>query len=345
MPTALEAATGAGGGGLAADLAAGVNTISQNQTITFVRYQRMTLPLDGLVFWVRSTLLISTPAVTSLSTPVGTQYEVTVPGSLHYAANSQQTEEANYSITSVVFTSLVEVEVLSTISPANMYIGTFEGNRFAFSGRGRFYRQSGLFHYSGDAVYSFMDTQIIDTLAQLADRTLVASNSLPVWLTLNQTCPMFPSFMVPENLPPPYCAVHIEPTETRALQAVPYRDGDGSHWQLASDRVRLTFFGVNNAKALAFQDAVLQYSLNTDVIGLMNEPIFRDDKMTQVELGTVAQRKTIEFEVSYYQLNVVNAAQQFIKSAFVEDTFAGWLNPQTNAGYTTETESGQVIYR
>jgi hypothetical protein len=74
-------------------------------------------------------------------------------------------------------------------------------------------------------------------------------------------------------------------------------------------------YGLGNQKALDFQDYVFQYSLNTDVIGVMNMPVIRDEKRTQSEMSVVAMKKSFEIEISYYQTRVNNVARQFIRSA------------------------------
>jgi len=50
----------------------------------------------------------------------------------------------------------------------------------------------------------------------------------------------------------------------------------------------------------------------------MNIPVPRDDKRTQAELGVLAIRKTIEFDVNYYQARVRDAALTYIKSVFLD---------------------------
>ena len=40
-------------------LDSGLETISNSQTVTFVQYVKLILPLDGYVFWVRSDLVSS----------------------------------------------------------------------------------------------------------------------------------------------------------------------------------------------------------------------------------------------------------------------------------------------
>ena len=55
MALATEAAGGANP--LASSLQAGLEQISLNQQITFTKYTRVILPLDGFAFWVRSDLI------------------------------------------------------------------------------------------------------------------------------------------------------------------------------------------------------------------------------------------------------------------------------------------------
>lgn len=326
-------------GQAAADLRAGLSLISLNQTITFTKYVRLVLPLDGYVFWVKADLLSSSallnagafnqfafneypPAITPAAT-------VSVRGSLHYGSDSQQTEVANYTANRVVFTSEVEIQEFNEIGPNVLFIGEFDGIKFAFTQRQSLYRQMDLYHYVGDAVYSFMASQLVDKLEGFDTRNVVVSNSLPIWLALNLTeqkypfpmrmpVQLFPSFLVPSNLPPVYGVVHIPPEATQALQSVPRLDSKSSHLQLASDRVRITLYGTRNFNALDFVDYVLNYiGYDGDPMGLMSAPIVRDEKQIQSELSVIAMRKTVEFQVSYTQQRIRDIARQLILHAFV----------------------------
>jgi hypothetical protein len=160
-----------------------------------------------------------------------------------------------------------------------------------------------------------MDQLIIDDLEGFDPVNVVVSNSLPAWLTLNKVCPIYPSFLLPDNLPLPYIAAHVIPEETHSIQPVPIIDLDGSHWQLARDRVRLTFYGLRNFNAVDWLDQALAFiGYDGEVMGLMNGPIIRDEKRTQAEIGVIAMKKTLEFEVSYYQQRVRALALQYIKT-------------------------------
>lgn len=320
-------------------LAAGVITLSQQQEITFTKYVRVVLPLDGFVFWVKADMLSPSAAFGSMAYDVETFNEsgtIIIPaptlvarGSLHYVSETNQKEDAVYAVNTVIFTSLDPVEDFNQVSPTVLFIAEFEGVKFAFSKRQSFYRQAKLYHYVGQAVYSTMETQVIDDPAQLNLRDVVVSNSLPAWLALNNyqrsyagsivnpPISLYPSFAVPDNLAPPFAAVHILPETTRSLQSAPYLDSSLSHSQLTTEKVRLSFYGVRNARAMDFIDAVNQYTLDTEAFGLMNMPTMRDEKVTQNELSTLAMKKVADYEVNYYQSTMRGISRQLIKHAIV----------------------------
>lgn len=256
-------------------------------------------------------------------------------GSLHYASTQTQDETTGYVTNKVVFTSETEINPFNIVGPNVMYLGTFQGIRFAFSQRRSFYQQAGLHHYVGDAVYAEMESQIIDDRSHFDGRAPVVSNSLPIWLSMNnyvpppyevygnQSAPMYPSFLVPSNLPPPYMSVHILPETTRALSSSPTFDKTMTHTQLTTERVRITIYGLRNDAALDFVDFVSQFSLNNpDILGIMNMPTIRDEKKTQSELGVIAQKKAIDFDVNYYQTRVNDIARQLILEAIPTFIFA-----------------------
>lgn len=303
MPSAAEAA--GVGTPMQAVLDAGLDTLSYNQTITFTKYVRRILPADGFLFWLKAT-------------PTA---ERTVKGSFHFATDQRQAEDETFGVNRVVFTSEAPIDDFNTIEPGCMWIGCFEGLRFSFAGRKSFYRQAGIHHYVGEAIYPAFATQIIDSAADLDLARVVVSNSLPIWLTLNKLMPLYPSFLVAENIEPMWCAVHIPPEGTVALQPTPVIVRDSSHYQLASDRVRLTFYGARNDTIMDFVDDAISFMTDSDVLGLMGGPIVRDDKRVQREMNVLAQKKTVEFQVSYYQNRVRDLARQFITQALISQFY------------------------
>lgn len=343
MPTVEESLGSASP--LAAGLRQGERAISDNQSVRFLEYKRLVLPLDGFVFWVATPLL--TQAVLARSAAFNRAAFNTAPfnessaagvkdntlvarGSLHYSTDMQQTEEANSTVSRVLFTSEQHIQGLASIAPDTLYIATVDNIRFAFSSRSSFYRQAGLWHYVGEAVYSSMESQIIDNPGSFNGKQLVVSNSLPAWLGINTydppypvllpfpPIPLYPSFAVPQNLKPPYASVQIGEGDTEVLQSAPFLGRTLSHYQLAKDRVQITFFGANNDAALTFQDAAIGYGTDTQLFGIMNMPVVRDVKATQSEMLTLAMKKRISFEVSYNQQSIRNVARQMIESCLIE---------------------------
>lgn len=331
MTSATEAA--AAKSELAADLAAGVDFISRSQVICFTLYVRVVLPIDGFVFWVRSDLL-SRPALIQAMAVSGIQLldvsqmppKINVKGSLHYSSVRQQAEDATVDVNTIIFTSIQEVLDFQRIGPNTVYIADGPKKmRFSFAQTRPFYQQADLYHYIGNAVYSTFGTQVIDSVDQFSTLQVI-SNSLPFWLSFNSykllypgigtpAFPLYPSFVVPDNIAPPFGTVHIDPRGTQPLQAVPYLDPSLTHYQLTKDTVRLTFFGVRNADALSFMDFFNQYSLDTDNLGLMNMPIVRDEKQEQTELNIIAMKKVLDYEVSYFQSTARTVSRQLIESA------------------------------
>lgn len=342
----VSAVEGAGAKqGIAANLAEGVSTLSGNDEVTFTQYVRLVLPLDGYVFWVRGDIVTPSALLNATtfnrSTFGRTQLvqapatTITVPGSFHYSTRQDQNEAETQGLSSVIFTALKPVQQFNDIQPNTMWIGEYGGDRegddgpitFAFSQRGNYYREADLFHYAGTAVLPVFKTQLIDSVAALAQRQLIVSNSLPIWLALNgyappypgfnNTIPLYPSFLVPDNLPPPYGAVHIDPGATEALQSAPAFGPTTDQWQLAKDRVRVTLYGLTNDAALSFLACVEQYSFDNNTIGITNMPVVRDEKLASPELNVIAMKKTIDFEVTYQQATARQVARQLIEKAIV----------------------------
>lgn len=349
MPSVIEAQASASQ--LAAALAAGVRQISENQQISFQPYVRQIMPLDGYVFWANANLL-SARALAAAG--LASAAPILVSGAVHFVTSGEMRPDENISVHKVVFTAMERIAALATSAPNVLYIGTWEYPagyqwKFSFSGRNAFFEQSGLSHYYGDAVYPALQIQLIDTVDGFQQRQVV-SNSLPAWLALgnaqalplpilpvNISLPLYPSYLVPDNLPAPYGVVHIEPEGTRALQPVPYRDANNSHWQLAADRVDVILYGLRNDQALDWLDMVLDYSLVSGAFGLMNDPVIKDGKRTQQEIAAIAMQKKVEFEISYYQQTMRQIAQQVIRSAIsnytissaaVEPSIVNWYSAE-----------------
>jgi hypothetical protein len=216
----------------------------------------------------------------------------------------------------MVFTTAEAVSDLAELDSQTMYLAECQKQRFTFSTRSGWYRQSNLYHYSGDAVYPAFASQIIDNPEDLNLYEPVVNNSLPVWLTMNQFFPVYPAFLVSDNLTPPYAAVIIGEDNTSPMQSAPVVDFSGTRWQLVKDSVRVVLYGVRAAQALDWLQLVLTYADNNPtVMGVMNSPVLRDSLRGQVEISALAQKKVINFEICYYQVKVEQIARQLIEHA------------------------------
>jgi hypothetical protein len=291
-------------------LSDGLNALDLEQEILFLSYSRVVLPLDGYVFWM--------PGV-----PFKAQ------GSLHYAQEIMQEETETYGQAAVTFSSKIQIAEFEATPTNTIYVGKIGKFRYAFAQQNGFYKSAGLWHYFGYSIPPAVTTQFLDTPGQIDPTQAVVSNSLPLWLRLNgyvapyydgfkNIVVLYPSFAVPPNLVPPYGTIHIEPSWTRAIQAVRLLDANRNHYQLAADKVRVTLYGLQNGAALDFLDCVLQYSVDTENFGIMNMPIPLDGKRAQPNLEALAMQKIIDFEVDYYQTRAAQVARQLIKEVLIQ---------------------------
>jgi len=312
---------------LGSGLADGLHTISGNETVTFTLYVKLILPIDGYVYWVNASLLTDTAIYNESqynysefnnlgANPIPAK-QVRVNGSFHFNTVMHQLEERTTAYNHVIFTSPQLIQDFNLVSPNLIYVASYQELKFAFSRRENYYKQADLYHYRGDSLYSIMNTQLINSMTDFDSITPVVSNSLPIWLSLNQFFPMYPSYLVGQNVAPPYASVDIPASSTTPLQQFPLVDAESNPYQLTHDTVKISIFGLRNHDALNFVQYVFQYSLNTDNIGMMNMPIIQDEKVTQPEFGIIAMKKSITFEVSYYQKTVNNIARKLIESAFI----------------------------
>lgn len=294
------------GSQLSGVLQSAVETISSGQQITFRLYVRQVLPLDGFVYWINAAIIapeelkrmgISNPLV------------ATIKGSLHKQIVSEQSETASRDVNNIIFTPVEKADDFNIEDPSGIYLGEYEGTQFAFSRMESRYTQSGIFHYRGMAILPTMRSQIIDSPDDISDE-LIISNSTPIWLTLKAFATVYPSFLVPSNLKPPYIAADVR--STAPLQLAPATI-NGRRYQLAQDSVRITLYGFNNNKALDFVDFVVKKALEGEEFGVTNIPIISDVKSNQVEINALAKKKIVDFEVNYYQGTTRDISQQLIK--------------------------------
>lgn len=306
MPSLDELAAQTGNQ-LSGVLQAAVETISSGQEIVFKLYVKQVLPLDGFVYWVNASIV--TPEELERLGLKDSPMTRTIKGSLHRQVVTEQNDTTSRDVNSIIFTPIEKIDDFNLQDPNSVYLGEYERTQFAFSRMDSRYTQSGIFHYRGMAILPTMRSQIIDSADEI-NTDLVLSNSMPIWLSIREFSTVYPSFLVPSNLRPPYIAVDV--SRTSALQ-VAQKTADGRRWQFSEDQVRVTLYGFNNEQALNFLDFVVEKALWDEQFGITNIPIVQDAKSNQVEINALAKKKTIDFEVNYYQGTTRDISQQLIK--------------------------------
>lgn len=309
MPT-LEEMAASTGSQLSTVLKSAVETLSAGQEITFRLYVRQVLPLDGFVYLVNAAIIdVAELARLEVDSPL----TVTIKGSLHRQVVTEQSESTSRDVNNVIFTPIEQIDDFNLENPAVIYLGEYDGTQFAFSRMESRYTQSGIFHYRGMAILPTMRSQIIDSKDDIDD-DLVISNSTPIWLGLKQFATVYPSFLVPQNLKPPYIAADIRNTVPLQMAAM---SRDGIRYQLVQDSVRLTLYGFSNQRALDFIDFVIGKALDEEAFGITNSPIPIDIKSNQAEINALAKKKTVDFDVNYYQATTRIMSQQLIEQVIV----------------------------
>lgn len=336
------------GSQMQAALDAGIDAISDDQDVVFTLYRKFVFSQDGSVFWVATSTTIS------------------VRGSLHYASDRMQNEDETVSQNMVLLSAEQEVTEFNAVAPGTMWVGawpippsyatttakagidmetgspiTIEGGlpleadlapivlQVVFGRRGNYFAPADVWHYSGFAVYPALSSQLVQSADDLPDGPIV-SNSLPIWMAISTMAPVYPSFLVDDNLAPPYIAVHIDPSGTETLQAAPALTWPGTiipdsgsaplHnlglTQLNRDEVEITLYGFNAQQAAIYLQSLIDASL-ANYFGFANSPAVQDAKRTQVEIAALAQKKTLRVVANYY-LNVASGvARRLLLTAMV----------------------------
>jgi hypothetical protein len=270
---------------------------------------------DGFVFWVK------------------TGDSVEVSGSLHHAIDQQQNVDETIAKNRMIFTALSEVSKFNELDSQSLLVGSWETNdttlKVVFSLTSPNYRQAELWHYQGDAVYPALESQFVDSEDDLPTGPIV-SNSLPIWLSQNSFAPVYPSFLVPSNVAPPYIVADIPPGATTALAHAPTINWPGtvvgenlyqlSSTQLMQDRVELTLYGFTSEQAQKYLMSLMDYSLLSDTFGFANDPAPIDEKRTQSEISAIAMKKTIVIMANYLRNTPDAVARRLLLNTTVNYT-------------------------
>jgi len=123
----------------------------------------------------------------------------------------------------------------------------------------------------------------------------------------------------PDNQVPPFATIAIG-EDSEGLQSEPFLDAFSNQSELVKERVTITTYGTNNRTAQDMLYALLQYSYDTELFGVLNIPTIRDVREGQNELNILAQKKRMEFEISYNQSAARGIARQLIERCLVTVT-------------------------
>ena len=306
-------------------LVAGLQSLDRLSEITFTRYVRLVLPVDGFVFWVRKSLIINpngalnqfgigTIPLNTFQTVMGASDNIKVQGSLHYSTNNVQENTQVFGKNFVTFTTDKDIDDFNEIGENVLFIGTINDVQFAFSQRGNYYGQAGLYHYTGEAINPIMRSQIIDDLTYF-DSSQIVVDSLPIWMSLTKYCPVYPAYRGLQNVRPPFISVEV--TDTKAIMQKPFIDRMNNRDQLCLDTVELTCYGLNNNALLDYiHYVVIEEALKyQNEWGICNAPVQKTVNIPQSELNVTANAKKIIFEINYYQSRTIDIARQLILQA------------------------------
>ena len=296
---------------------------SLSGTFTFTQYTKTVLSQDGYVFWVAGSNTL------------------TVKGALHVSTDREQDTDKTIAMNVVMLDSEGVINEFNKEDSGVLWVGEIpipDGGtvKAAFQRRGPFFKNAGIYHYMGYSVFPQFSDILVASSSDIPAGPIV-SNSLPIWLgmqaflqnvptiTWDTSIPFYPSFLVPENVKPPYVVVHIDPDWTDSVQPVPQYPYSGNalgptdvpSLQLYSDRVELLCYGLNNQQVLQLQAAILEYQLFSGQFGFTTTPVIRDLKDPMAELQAIALKKSLVFQANYYMQSADAMAKQIIEAATI----------------------------
>lgn len=325
-------------GQLFATINAGVNLVDEGQTVTFIRYVRQVLPIDGFVFWSPSQVFDK-------------------EGALHFAQSLIQNDEETFAQGMVSFTAQEAVQEFEEAPTNVIFVATLPGgSRYAFSSQEGFLNAAKQYHYFGRTIPPAALSQLLDKPGQIDLSRVIVSNSLPFWLGLNNystpygdgytnSIPVYPSKLVSPNLAAPYVAVKIVKTDSDQMS--PYLDPNRSSFQNATDVVRLVMYGLQNNESIDFSNCVRQYLNLTRGIGARSSFWVVDEQREVTELETIAMKKTMEVTVNYNQIRIDAISRRLIRQASMNFIIGTLGQPGialgTQGGSPFATQSGQQI--
>jgi len=284
----------------------GYQQLSGQQKITFTKYVQRVLPVDGWVFWVKASLIDGEAA------PFTKVYS----GTLHQSVNQTQEATKTNAVTNIILTANKPIDELKEVSATVMWLGEYDGSKFSFNVQNAFYDNARQYHYAGDAVYVENTPNIIDDIDDLDLENGIVTNCIPVFITLNEQVQIYPAFLAPTNLKPPYATIEVK--DTRGIAAGqsynPFEDSGMLQW----DKVELTIYGLRKKQLSDFLKYLENQQLVTEAFGMYWLPSVQNENVPQSEINVLTNKKVLNFDVNYTFDAVRSQAEAFIRSITVD---------------------------
>ncbi|GBQ08825.1 hypothetical protein [Saccharibacter floricola] len=296
---------------LGESLGRAISNISYGGEIYFQEYRKITLPLDGFLFWIK------------------TENKFSIPGSLHISTRNTKNEYQNYDLSQIVLSTSEKINKFHQKDSNYILVGIIDGLEFLIGAQKESYQPSALFHYSAESIPPSFRSQFIHTEAELDDYHPVISSSLPIFLALPhigspalgwcpwpKDVPIFPSFSSPDNQEPPYIIIHNDPHSAQPVGLGTVDPTTGASTQMMTEKVKLTLIGLPHQKASNIRDYIRHWALlHPDTLGITNIPVIVDEKSTLDEISALSMMKHLEFDVMYIQNTARDCAFKLIEHA------------------------------
>jgi len=284
----------------------GYQQLSGNQKITFTRYVSKILPIDGWHFWVKAELLDGETE----------PFNKVVSGTLHQSVNQTQEATKSNAITSIILTVNQPIDLLKEVNQESMWLGEYDGSKFSFNIQNAFYDNANQFHYAGDAVYIENSDAFIDDINDLNLDDTVITNCIPLFIALNDQVQIYPAFLNPTNLKPPYATIEVKQT-TGVAAGITFNEFDDSKL-MQWDKVELSIFGLRKKQLSDFLKYLTTKQLETEAFGIYWLPSIQNENIPQSEVNILTNKKVLSFDVNYVIEDIRNAATAFIENIFVD---------------------------
>ena len=116
----------------------GIELLGNQTQVIFTTYTKHVLSQDGYVFWVASA--VSQPFI----------------GSLHRITDKVQDEDRTIAVNRIIFTAEEKITQFNAINSSTLLVGAWDSDgetlKVVFGATSSIYKESDIYHYTGDAV-------------------------------------------------------------------------------------------------------------------------------------------------------------------------------------------------